>query len=485
MSLLLPLLLLSAMANDLATIRELTPWRDALFVATFFLLALTCLSSKGASFVPRQALGANKYLIVYLLALSVVQVFLHHLTIGSYLRLSGYILTAVLAYLLLAYRVYRDSNLCGLLLRSMAILSAVLGMTAILSSMGFSSFLALSLSEKTNVHILGVHATGGILGHPLTLGTQMVLGLGIALYLLRQSKTMVNAVMLVLICAGLLLSMARGAWLAATVGLFYYMLPTSILRRRTLAFVVLPVIAVLVFSQVYQYAHSSPFFSRALRIESGLSKRDILWMFALGLFRQSPLTGHGFLSSDRLIREYGLYKSLHLQIGTSFHNNFIDTAVQSGIVVLLSYMLLFLVPMYRLVRSTTIDDDLRKLLLFACVVVLVSIQFVNYNIGGLRLTSLSASILLGMANLSCLPIHRLLFSIKYPSAEPLNEKDINDLWQVQMVEHGLTASPNPTISVEEEGTTWKIIGRSHSQQQVYIISRDVDQLSVYRVGAFI
>lgn len=401
-SALLALVYAFAILSDLTIVKQWEGVQNALYAATFFALAL-CGAYLWQSYRlrhPVETIRANRWLLLYLLGLVAVQAVFHRLGAGLYMRLLGYAATALLAYLLVPAVMLPRRHLVIAWIRIVAVASAVLSIFGLLSQFGLETIAGIPFATKTAgaYSLFGIHATGGVLETPIRLGTQAVLGVGAALYLLHRRRSAVNLALLVTNGVGVLISFSRAAWLAAVVGLLYVFLTRDRWEGRISVYLTATLAVGLLLFSVYELATRWSLLGQLLRLDYGLSHRELTWPFAMAMILLRPLVGYGFLSAERVKMTYGADVLPELALDASFENNFIDMAVQSGLLVAALYGLVFLIPIYRALTSR-LELGFRRLLIFTSIAVTVSVMFTNYNIGGLRSTSLAATVFLGLANL--------------------------------------------------------------------------------------
>jgi len=126
-----------------------------------------------------------------------------------------------------------------------------------------------------------------------------------------------------------------------------------------------------------------------LRLNKGSSNRDIIWAFAADLIIKEPWAGYGVDAQKQVKWEYGGTEMYKYAGDAGFHNAFIDVAIQYGLISALLYVLIFYVPL------NLVNNDLDKAVNAANIVFLISILFVTYNIGGVRIISSVGTIFIG------------------------------------------------------------------------------------------
>jgi len=394
-------LYITAVASNLYIAKINPSIRDYLYLLTFLLLLITVVCLTNVYMFMKQALARhNVACYLYAISIIIIQLFFHKLDLGLYVRLIGYLASAFLTYIMLAQLLYHDPDLLTIWIKIVAFTSGILALTAIASNLGLNNLFGIPFSDKYDYGVLGLHGTGGILEHPNTLGTEMLLGIACSLYLANRSKAKTVYKFILLLCIfGLFLGMHRGPWLAGGIALIFYFGSKQGLNTKLIYFLILAIGATILLFMFYQYVQTSELLIKLFRIKQGLSGREILWPFGLHLIKMAPLIGYGFLKSSSVKWEYGNDIILKYAPESSFHNVFIDTAIHSGLIVTFFYMLVFIIPVYRLL-SCKEKSTLKNMLVFISIAVLVSINFVNYSIGGLRSTSLAMSVFLGVANAS-------------------------------------------------------------------------------------
>jgi len=392
-------LYITAVAGNLFIAKLNPSIRNVLYFLTLLQLLITVVCLTNVYVFVKQSLSMhNVAFYLYALSLIIIQLFFHRLELGMYVRLIGYLASGFLSYIILAQLLSHDQYLLNKWIKIIAFTSGILALTAIISNLGLSSLFGIPFSDKYYYGILGLYGTGGILEHPNTLGTEMLLGVACSLYLMnRDKKKTIYKLLFFLSLFGLFLGMHRGPWLASGVALIYFIFSKKGITSKLFYFLILPVGAVALLFILYQYVQTNEFLIRLFRINQGLSGREVLWPFAINLIKMQPIKGYGFLSSPDLKWEYENSTILKYAPESSFHNVFIDTALQSGLMVMFFYMLLFITPLYRVVSLKKVSP-LKNLLLFTSVAMVISVIFVNYSIGGLRSTSLAMSVFLGVAN---------------------------------------------------------------------------------------
>ena len=176
--------------------------------------------------------------------------------------------------------------------------------------------------------------------------------------------------------------------------------------------VFIPIFIFLLFVFILPIIKNVDLLNLFLRLDGNiLSYRGILWVFGLDLIKNNPLVGYGFLQSSNELAHSGLLDTIPtLSAGAPFHSTFIDNAVDSGLLSIFIYSMLFITPIIR-ARKYWPEKTQAKLIVAICYGILISAIFINYNIGGVRSVSITIAILLGLANWSILTKHKMLHLI--------------------------------------------------------------------------
>ncbi len=220
-----------------------------------------------------------------------------------------------------------------------------------------------------------------------------------AIYALRKTGNLFYAVCLLMVFAGLVVSQGRGAIFGVVIAGAFCLLPELFRRSRPVFLGSLAFCLVFPFL-IWPQLANIPGVSDYLRLERGLSGRDVAWLYAFSLVEEKPWTGHGFETSGEL-SEQGrklLRKSGYSGAGTTFHNTFITKAVELGMIAAFIYTLLYIVPLIRICKPTDYVHE-QQLVRSIIVLTLTASIFRDYNIGGVRSTAMMVAVFWGLANL--------------------------------------------------------------------------------------
>jgi len=344
-----------------------------------------------------------------------LNVFIHPTNVTSLINLLAYLIVSFSAYIIIPFYLIGNNLIRDKVFKIIVSLTVLISFSVIWSSIS-SNFFGIPVSVKSGYSSFGIVSSGGILSHPLTAGTQIVLGIGISYYLYNKNRNLIYIAIIVFLLAALITTQARGAIFSLIMGILYFSLPKTVSRYGIAIMITIPVFILLTFTIIVPYLAKIDLINNYLRLQSNIfSYRDILWAYGIKLIINSPLIGYGFLQSSNQLAKSGLLDNIpSLSAGAPFHSTFIDNAVDSGLLATSIYILLFIIPIIRS-RKYLPSGEQPKLIAAICFGVLISAIFINYNIGGVRSVSITIAILLGFANWSIL-------LKKYPAFHLENQK---------------------------------------------------------------
>lgn len=319
----------------------------------------------------------------------------------------GFRLEQVLVYTIFAYALFMlvplllvlNPGIMSSFFNWVAILSAIMAIPALFGAAGIETILGIPLRVKPSYRFFsGIIATGGFFEHPEGLAFQMAIGLFCSLYGLRSGRKSVFFPCLLLTLAGLIVSQGRAAIMGVAIAFAFRFLPELFRRSRTVflgTLLFLTLFPFVIWSQLAVFPGVSGYF----RLERGLSGRDVAWGYAFLLIEQRPWVGYGFMAStnlteveDKWLRSLGFSGG-----GSTFHNTFISKAVDLGLIATFCYSLIYLVPLLRTSRIWHPRHE-QELVRSVILLTLVTGLFRDYNIGGIRSTSMLGAMFLGLTN---------------------------------------------------------------------------------------
>ena len=312
-----------------------------------------------------------------------------------------YSLFGYATYLLLPMVFVIDHRVWNIFVKWVALLSAALAIPSFWGAIGLSSFFGLPLRLKHSyANFSGIIASAGLFEHAEGHAFQMAIGMVCSWYAIRRGGRIgIYTVCLVMTTLGLVISQGRASIFGIGIVVLLGLLPPLFRHSRILLFSTLAVTLCFPFLILPQLKQI-PVLGSYLRIERGLSGREEAWRFALTAITEKPWTGHGFMASTQFTEEehQTLRRSGFSGAGTTFHNTYITKSVDLGLIVTGIYTLLYLIPLSRICAPTTYEHDqtlIRNMLILA----LTASIFRDYNVGGIRSTTMLGTLFFGMANL--------------------------------------------------------------------------------------
>lgn len=228
-------------------------------------------------------------------------------------------------------------------------LFTVLCCAAVISSIYGSTTVLLGISERA------VSTTSGFytLGTFLTVVASLLLVIGTDKYFIPSK--IIWAVSLIVIVVGILYTFNRIHW--AVIGLI--ILVFGFIRERKIILIVLVAAAIIMLSV--------PMFrERLLQIlmfTSNLSERDVLWQGAGMIYSRHPLFGFGPLTFREI---FPLFENLMDKSVSSWHNDYLQVYIESGIIGLFAFLWLSTSIFYyaiKLFLQKGIDDFKKEITL--------------------------------------------------------------------------------------------------------------------------
>ncbi len=328
--------------------------------------------------------------------------------VWTYCFHGGAQLGTVIAYTIVAYATYLLVPLCLLLDRRLfdafvtivIIGSALLAIPSFIGAMGVDYILGIPLSNKPSYsQFSGLIASGGVFEYAEGHALQMSIGLFCCIYAVRKTRSWFYVVCLVMVLGGLVVSQGRGAIFGVVIAGVFCLLPELFRRSRPLFLGSLVLFLIFPFV-IWTALAEIPGVANYLRLQRGLSGRDVAWAYAISVAEEQPWTGHGFGTSGEISEDARkqLGRSGYSGAGTTFHNTFITKAVELGIVATSLYALLYIVPLIRICEPSR-DRYLQDLIRSVVILTITASLFRDYNIGGVRSTALLTAVFLGIANL--------------------------------------------------------------------------------------
>lgn len=373
----------------------------AVVVLVTFLTLIICASRLRYSEL-LHSLRASSVLLLYLLASFVVIILAHE---GSRIGLMAvYALLGIAFAIVFPLYFLRDERRIEKWATMLVVTTLLIVVTAILGVAGLDNLGPIPLFVKSGyANFLGIRASAGIFEQLTTFGLLLIFAIFSSLYLSKRRRNV-----LYLFVAGIFVLMLVALQSRATVLAFGVSVVTLLTFRRITrrSAYTLPAFAGLLatapFLMISVMATASPFLNQYLRLSTGLSGRDAGWVLAGSLIAEKPLFGHGLGSSSALTSQFAdvLSEGGFYAAGASFHNSFLTKAVDMGLIVASLYILVYVVPLVMLIRSST-PIAMKRYLVGCLVAIPIVAFFVDINVGGARLAVFASAFYLGIGVISC------------------------------------------------------------------------------------
>lgn len=340
----------------------------------------------------------KKYLyIVFLLFFLIIAVLSTGVSFSKLFLIIAYATTGLLSFQFLGYIILKDEEIFKVLLKTVVYSSLFVCFTALISFTGINGIFGLTFSEKFGAYSLGpINATAGVLEHPNTFGTILVFTIGALIYMRQEFNNVLYWALFGTFCFFLFTTFTRGPW-AAFFGAFVFTKIYGKIPRWGFYVISIFMLLIISFSSVPQVTgFQNETLNSLFRVDQGLSGRGVMWPFAFALIINQPLLGYGFRSSSAVKNAFASDDILRYAPDSAFHNTFITTAVELGLIIGIFYFIVFFKSFDNIYKSK-ISKRKKNFLVFTSVTILLSVMAVDYNIGGLRSVSLLLSIFLGAA----------------------------------------------------------------------------------------
>ncbi len=225
------------------------------------------------------------------------------------------------------------------------------------------------------------------LGGYLTVVIPLTLSL---FFLVRNRSAKILTFFIFTICAWcLVVTFARGAWLAGSLGILFFLFFNS---RKLFAIASIALIAfVLCFSFL-----ASPEVKKGFRIDtSNMGWRLEVWQYGMKMVQERPVFGYGPNSFMKIFKEHRRHKGRQADYEPTYaHNCYVQMAVETGIVGLALFSWILVRMFRKIIRQIKEPHlgagDLRMLLagLLAALFGFLAHSFVDTNFYSLKLSAL-------------------------------------------------------------------------------------------------
>ena len=211
----------------------------------------------------------------------------------------------------------------------------------------------------------------------------MILGSGLTLGLLHKyDKKMVKLFVNFIIFIAIIFTGSRGTLLGLLMSILIYLIIYSKLEFRK-KIVVLSIFAISTYIGI-NYLYSIDFF----RTYQGSNDRFEMWSNVVNLASKSPLFGYGYGSTNLVL------KTINFSYAST-HNSFLDFLIIYGYPTFFIYIILIL----RIIIESLKVEGSRSYIL-TLIFMIINSNTILYSFGGVGLSSLMFTIILGLLNYS-------------------------------------------------------------------------------------
>lgn len=313
------------------------------------------------------------------------------------LQLSGYCLNILCFGILISTYFIRNNGAFELFFKFTLYVITFLSLTTIISQFIRSDDL-FSYKASLNYQLGFINASGGIINHALVMGAISGLGILFSLgskILFNNKGSMINLILLIN-GLSLFITMSRGAILGVFVSLvIFYGLNLFKVRKLFAPIVLSAIFGFFTLSFLINYFESISFFNSYLRIENGLSGREILYPIGLSIFLDNFYLGLGFQSASNILDSLSSSIPGWLTTKGGFHNTFIDISVNHGVFALVFYASFYLFPLINNFTGPSLSAKKRIFYISLVTYFFINCFFLTYNIGGTRIFPIIMTIMLG------------------------------------------------------------------------------------------
>ena len=230
----------------------------------------------------------------------------------------GYLLIATLSFYLLPQILFFNFGaiLRKEVLAKVALFYVHINLFAII--IGTIDFFTLKLLYRAP-HILGVIPLNGYFRMQSYFGTPMITGCVCATSLLISVALIQNKfrkfIFAFVFLLGLMLTMARGAWVAGLISLGYYLFMSKSIKvklsLRVIGFIIMLIVFLIIFSnQLYNYFNSENFVqlqTRFRHLSTASEERKHQWINGINVFLKYPWgVGYGLLTHKGIMSNFGI-----------------------------------------------------------------------------------------------------------------------------------------------------------------------------------
>jgi len=212
----------------------------------------------------------------------------------------------------------------GLIINAMIAMGVIASLPAIVEvlSTGFSNIFRFGSPMRFGGIYTGVNALG------MHLSFILVVAASKFLYVDLPRKRWLSLIFVLIVGFALFFTFSRSAWLLAVVAVSMILFRFKKGRMFVLTTLILLGLLILLFPQVEKLS------GVIVRLESGITNRDILWKGAIAMIKENPIFGVGPGSFRHFISEHALRPLVEFGgiIGGDSHNFFLTRTAETGIV---------------------------------------------------------------------------------------------------------------------------------------------------------
>lgn len=309
----------------------------------------------------------------------------------------GQIIATVLFFYALPIILVRDQKRLEFFYEVFTVCAAVTAISGFASYLGFKTFFFLPLAVKdVYANFSGFAAVGGIVENPLVFGVFMFLALALTAYRTFQRPSGSRYILIALFAGALIASQARGGLLALSITIFLAFCPRLFIRSGWRLLLLVPILFGAV-SLAYVTVTLVPGLSSLFRVQMGLSDRAVIWTATAFMILRQPWFGYGFGTSSDFVRSIGdVMTQLGGQPVAAVHNTYLTNAFEQGLLCSTVYVALYLLPVWAVAQSNMSASDKRFFIGMGLGILVANIWLDN-NYGGMRITSLMLTVLMGLA----------------------------------------------------------------------------------------
>lgn len=367
-------------------------------IITLLLLILLFIATSYVHKFSIKLIKPNYIFVLFYIYFAFIQFSFHELPISRYILLFAYFVNTFISAIFLGYYFAKDSLMREFFFKCLSYLGALLCIFPVLNNFGITNLAGLPMMAKYGAYeMYGFHSSAGIFEHPNSFASFLLISIGATIHLINiNTKGKKYKLSLVFQIFILLLTLSRGAWVAGLFGLLFYLSIKKSMLNQNFRVVLISSFGFLFVIFILNYAYSNEFLYQFFRMQHGGSGREEMWLGGWWLAQESLLVGHGFYPPSEL--KLGLLIGSNIAPDAGFHNSYLNILLYSGIFGVLLYFLMYVIPAYRIWIYDEININLRKSLIFIIVGMSLATFFTGFNIGGLRIMTLTQTIILGIGS---------------------------------------------------------------------------------------